>query len=100
LITARPGALGPQVEATLPASAAAATTGVQAGGAADGVDGWTQLRMAHLIEDTAPSGLAAGGGTCAVAAGLYCASPLGPGFEATFHHLTALRGRIEGPRED
>lgn len=97
-----------QVEASLPASAAGASSGVAAGGAPGGADGWTQLRMAHLIEDTSPSGAVGFGGgaapaagpTCAVSAGLYCASPLGPGFEARFAHLTAWAGRIEGPRED
>jgi hypothetical protein len=95
----------PQVEASLPrppAGAAPLSTGVASGGAPAGRAGWTQLRMAHLLEDTGPSGAAAGAGGAgaaagpAVAAGLYACSPTGPGFAADFRHLTCFAGRVGG----
>jgi hypothetical protein len=81
-----------QVEASLPAGSyfGAVASG---GGRGGGAEGWTQLRLAHLLEDPTPSG-GAGGEAAPVAAGLFVAAPHGPGFEARFAHLTAWRGRI------
>jgi len=77
------------------------TNAIGEGGAPTGREGWTQLRMAHLIEDTAPCGVAGGGDIKGgqgrprpAAAGLYACSPMGGGFEATFRHLTVRAGRL------
>jgi hypothetical protein len=89
------------VEASLPQRPTGAGTsagaGVACGGGPGGAAGWTQLRMAHLLEDPgpAPRALQATGGISpAVAAGLYACSPTGPGFTAVFRHLTCWAGRL------
>ncbi len=91
-----------QVEASLPSASKAATNAIASGGAPGGADGWTQIRVAHLIEDTAPSGVGraaetpapAPGAAAGVPVGLYCCSPVGRGFDATFRHLTVASGRL------
>ncbi|GBF93659.1 hypothetical protein Rsub_06762 [Raphidocelis subcapitata] len=112
------------VEAALPGEAAsggaaapaeaAASAGAPAGGAAGAAvagaplplplppgGGWMQLRMAHLLEDTAPTGggggdsSGAGGAAWAspVRAGVYACSPRGQGFDAVFHSVRVRGGR-------
>ena len=82
------------VEASLPGGSGSGSVSgsgsgpVARGGAPAGADGWSQIRMARLIEDAGPS--------AGVAAGLYACSPLGGGFEAVFGHLTLFAGRLGG----
>jgi regulation of enolase protein 1 (concanavalin A-like superfamily) len=95
------------VEASLPAAHAAATNAIaaappleQAGDAAKHAvarAGWTQLRVAHLIEDAAPWGVAAaqegarGAVSAPVDVGVYACSPRGQGFWACFKHLMLVK---------
>lgn len=81
------------VEASLPPSSSmgatagpTANTAIAKGGEPTGTQGWTQIRMARLLEDV---------DGCEVAAGAYACSPIGPGFTAKFDHLTIFAGRLK-----
>jgi regulation of enolase protein 1 (concanavalin A-like superfamily) len=52
---------------------------------ADAGEGWSQIRMARLLEDRP---------CLSVQAGLYVCSPIASGFKAHFETLTIDRGRL------
>lgn len=93
------------VEAKLCSSSNSSSNNPAAAVAGLTTDRWSQIRMAHLMEDQptttatatteATAGSSSSGSTALVMAGLYACSPIAAGYKAYFHYLHLKPGRLD-----